>query len=216
MLSSTDTALDLLALQLVLHRSSLWLLLLGILAPVDAWLEDDVLADGGGVHSWSSLVLSGKSELAPLLALCDTRGDNLLHNGCADAACGLDLLAVIVQAVCDDRLGSILVGGDLLWWEFEGGIVELFVIGPVLAAVKVSISSGSEVQLVSDNLLCYLRHFESCGYMISAVVKARRKSVAARWIFGNCSWGSLASEFEAARDVPQSVKDNVRGNFDNI
>lgn len=146
MLSSTDTALDLLALQLVLHRSRLWLLLLGILAPVDAWLEDDVLADGGGVHSWSSLVLSRKSELAPLLALRDTRGDNLFHNGCADAARGLDLLAIIVQAVCDDRLGSIFVGGDLLWWEFEGGVVELFVIGPVLAAVKVSISSRSEVQ----------------------------------------------------------------------
>lgn len=159
MLSSTDTALDLLALQLVLHRSSLWLLLLGILAPVDAWLEDDVLADGGGVHSWSSLVLSGKSELAPLLALRDTRGDDLLHNGCADAARGLDLLAIIVQAICDDRLGSILVGGDLLWWEFEGGVVELFVIGPVLAAVKVSISLGSEVRPLSDKLTLLLETF---------------------------------------------------------
>ena len=146
MLPSTDTALDLLALQLVLHRSRLWLLLLGILAPVDAWLEDDVLADSGGVHSWSSLVLSGQSELAPLLALRDTRGDNLLHHSCANAARGLDLLSVIVQAVCDNSLRSILVGGDLLWWEFEGGIVELFVIGPVLAAVKVSISAGSEVR----------------------------------------------------------------------
>ena len=134
MLASTDTALDLLALQLVLHRSRLWLLFLGILAPVHAWLEDDVLADGGGVHSWSSLILSGESELAPLLALGDSWGDNLLHDGCADAARGLDLLAIIIQAVCDNRLGSILVGSDLLWWEFEGGIVELFVIGPVLAA----------------------------------------------------------------------------------
>lgn len=49
MLSGTDTALHLLSLQLVLHGSWLWLLLLGILAPVDTWLEDDVLADGGGI-----------------------------------------------------------------------------------------------------------------------------------------------------------------------
>lgn len=146
MLSSTDTALDLLSLQLVFHGSWLWLLLLGILAPVDAWPEDDVLADSGGIQSWASLVLSGESELAPLLALRDARGDDLLDDGCANAAGGLDLLSVLVQAVCDDSLGSILVGGDLLWWEFLGVVVQLLIIGPVLAAVKVSISANFEDQ----------------------------------------------------------------------
>lgn len=149
MLSGTDTALDLLSLQLVLHRSWLWLLLLGILAPVDAWLEDDVLADSGSIQSWASLVLSGESELAPLLPLRNARGDNLLDNGCANAAGGLDLLSVLVQAVCDDSLGSILVGGDLLRWEFLGVVVELLIIGPVLAAVKVSISANFEDQRFS-------------------------------------------------------------------
>lgn len=136
MLSSTDTALDLLVLQLVLHASGLWLLLLGILAPVDRWLENNILADGGGVQCWSWLILCGKSKLCPCLALCNSWADNLLVNSGANAAGGLDLLSVVVQVVCDDSLRSILVGGDLLWWEFLRVVVELLIIGPVLAAEK--------------------------------------------------------------------------------
>ncbi len=138
MLSGTDTALDLLALKLVLYASCLWLLLLGILAPVDTWLENDVLADGGGIECWASLVLCGHAELAPCLALCNAWADNLLVDSRANAAGGLDLLSIVVQAVGDDRLGSILVGGDLLWWEVKGVIVKLLVIGPILAAKIVS------------------------------------------------------------------------------
>jgi hypothetical protein len=49
MLAVTDTALDLLVLQLLLQVSGLGLLLLRILAPVCAGSEYDVLADGGGI-----------------------------------------------------------------------------------------------------------------------------------------------------------------------
>lgn len=49
MLAVTDTALDLLVLQLVLHASGVGLLLLGVLAPVRAGSEYDVLANGGGI-----------------------------------------------------------------------------------------------------------------------------------------------------------------------
>lgn len=49
MLAVTDTALDLLVLQLVLHASGLSLLLLGIFAPVRARSEYDVLSDRGGI-----------------------------------------------------------------------------------------------------------------------------------------------------------------------
>ena len=43
MLPITDTTLDLLVLQLILHTSSFSLLLLRVLAPVCARSEDDVL-----------------------------------------------------------------------------------------------------------------------------------------------------------------------------
>jgi hypothetical protein len=98
MLSGTDTALDLLVLELVLHAALLRLLLLRVLAPVDGWLEDDVLADGGGVHGWPWLVLLGETEFAPALALSDARADDLLHDSCANPPGRLDLLALVIDA----------------------------------------------------------------------------------------------------------------------
>lgn len=56
-----------------------------------------------------------------------------MDNGCADLAGGLDLFVGVVEAVGDDRLGAVRVGDDLLRRE-RGGVVELFVVGPVLAA----------------------------------------------------------------------------------
>lgn len=49
MLPVTNTTLDLLVLELVLHAACLWLLLLGILAPVGAWAENDVLTNRCGI-----------------------------------------------------------------------------------------------------------------------------------------------------------------------
>ena len=54
MLAVTDTTLDFLVLQLVLHASGLSLLLLRILAPVAARSEDDVLSYTRGVCCWLS------------------------------------------------------------------------------------------------------------------------------------------------------------------
>lgn len=56
MLSITDTTLDLLVLQFVLHVSGFGLFLFRILAPVRGGLEDDVLADGSCVIGWSCFV----------------------------------------------------------------------------------------------------------------------------------------------------------------
>lgn len=53
MLSRTDTTLDLLVLQLVLHAALLAAILLGLLGmglPVGAGTENNVLADGGSVE----------------------------------------------------------------------------------------------------------------------------------------------------------------------
>lgn len=49
MVPVTDTALDLLVLQLVLHASDFSLLLLSIFAPVRTRSEYDIFSDGGGV-----------------------------------------------------------------------------------------------------------------------------------------------------------------------
>lgn len=134
MLSSTNSALDFLILKLVLHASDLDLLLLRILAPVDARLENNVLANSCCVHSRACLVLRRQSEFAPSFAFRHTRVDDLLHNSCADPARCLDLLALVIDTVCRDSLRPILVGGDLLGWQFEGVIIKLFIICPVGAA----------------------------------------------------------------------------------
>lgn len=49
MLAATDTALDLLVLELIFQVASVDFVLLRVLAPVRAGPEYDVLADGGGV-----------------------------------------------------------------------------------------------------------------------------------------------------------------------
>lgn len=111
MLSVTDTTLDLLVLELLLHRLSVGVgaLLLLVLAPVDAGAEDDVLANGGGVSGRALAVLPALAELAPCFAVGDTRVHGLGVCGVADSAGGLDLVAVLVVAECDDGLGAVLI-----------------------------------------------------------------------------------------------------------
>jgi hypothetical protein len=59
--------------------------------------------------------------------------------GKSDSASSLDLLAIFVESITDDRLGAILVGGDRLGREgVVGGIIKLFIISPVRAAITVS------------------------------------------------------------------------------
>lgn len=60
--------------------------------------------------------------------------DLLLDDGCADTAGGFEASAVVVKAVAGDGFGAIFVRGDGLRGE-GGRVVELFVVGPVGAAV---------------------------------------------------------------------------------
>lgn len=101
MLSRTDTTLDLLVLELVLHGlcAGIGALVLLVLAPVNAGAEDDVLADGGGVSGRAVGVLGALTELAPCFAVGDAGVHGLLVGGVADAAGRLDFVAVLVDAV---------------------------------------------------------------------------------------------------------------------
>jgi hypothetical protein len=99
MLSRTDTTLDLLVLELVLELVRLADLLLGILAPVDAGPEDDVLSNRSRVRDRALAILGRVSELGPCLAIRDAGVYGLLVGDVANATGRLDLVAVFVDAV---------------------------------------------------------------------------------------------------------------------
>lgn len=134
MLAVTDTALDLLVLQLVLHllRVRVLGLVLGILAPVDAGPEDDVLADGRRVMGRAGAVLCALAELAPGLAVGDARVDGLGVRDVADAARRLHSLALVIVAIGDGGLGAVLVGDGLGRREVGGCLLDVVVVGPVV------------------------------------------------------------------------------------
>lgn len=133
MLAIANPALDLLILQLRLDAILLGLLLLAVLLPRHARPEDDVLADGGRIEARPGGVAFFEAELGPGAAFGDAGVDGFFDDGGADAAGGFDLFAVVVEAVGDVSFGAVFVGGDL--GRGEGvGVVEFFVVGPVLAA----------------------------------------------------------------------------------
>ena len=133
MLSVTDTALDFLVLQLVLHALGVGVvrLVLGILAPVYAGSEDDVLSDRGGIGGRSIAVLCALSKFTPFFPIGYT-GVHCLGVGDESNASGsLYFLAVIVVAECDSGLGAVLVGDGLGGREI-GGLFDIVVVGPVV------------------------------------------------------------------------------------
>jgi hypothetical protein len=135
MLAVTDTTLHLLVLQLVLHGLGVGIggLVLGILAPVHAWSEDDVLANGGGIVGRSWGVLGALAELGPGFPVSDSRVHGLGVGDVSDAASGLDLLAIVIVSISNDRLGSILVGDSLGGREFGGRrLLDVVVVGPIV------------------------------------------------------------------------------------
>ena len=136
MLSTADTALDLLVLELVLELVLLVALLLCVLAPVHARAEDDVLADRRGIRCRAGNVLLTQTELAPCLAVGDSRVDGLLVCDVADAARGLDFLAVLVDSVRDYGLGSILVRDGLGGWELCGCLLDIIIVGPIVPVLR--------------------------------------------------------------------------------
>ena len=55
--------------------------------------------------------------------------------GKPDSPSSLDFLAIFIESIADDCLGPILIRCDRLWRKrVVGGIVELFIIGPIWAA----------------------------------------------------------------------------------
>ena len=74
-----------------------------------------------------------EAEFGPGLALGDAGVDGFFDDGGADPARGLDLFAVVVEAVGYYGFRAVFVRGDGLWRE-GGGIVEVFVVGPEFAA----------------------------------------------------------------------------------
>ncbi len=78
-----------------------------------------------------------EAEFGPGLALGDAGVDGFFDDGGADAAGGFYFFAVVVEAVAGGGFGAVFVGGDLGGGEGVG-VVELFVVGPVGAAVGVS------------------------------------------------------------------------------
>lgn len=133
MLSGTNTTLDLLVLELVLHAALLAAILLSLLSlclPVDAGTENHVLADGGSIESRARGVSLLETELGPRPALGDLGVDVFANGGGLDPAGDLHFLVVIVEAVGDNGLGAIFVGDHFLRGE-RGGVVKLLVVGPV-------------------------------------------------------------------------------------
>lgn len=142
MLSVTNTTLDLLVLKLVLELILLAGLLLGVLAPVDTGAEDDVLADRGGVVGRAFAVLCAVAKLGPCLAVGDARVHRLLVGDVADTAGGLDLVAILVDAIGDDGLCAVLVRDRLGRGQFRGRLVDVVVVGPVVPFFDGGVSQG--------------------------------------------------------------------------
>lgn len=134
MLSAANTALDLLVLELVLHGLCVGVvaLVLGILAPVDAGSEDDVLANRRRVGSRAVAILTTGAKLGPGLAVGNARVDGLGVRDVADAARRLHLLPLVVEAECDDCLGSIFIGNSLRGRQLGAGLLDIVVVGPIV------------------------------------------------------------------------------------
>ena len=143
MLAVTDTALDLLVAQLVLHRLGVGvrLLVLGVLAPVGAGAEDDVLAHRGGVGDGALRVLGAVAELGPRLAVRHAGVHALRVRRVAHAAGRLDLLAVLVDVVGDDGLRAVLVAERLGGRELGRELVHVLIVGPVMPGDEVRVSA---------------------------------------------------------------------------
>ena len=76
-----------------------------------------------------------KTEFLPFAAFGDLRVDMFADNSGLNSAGDLHFLVVIIVAVGNDGLGAVLVRDHFLRRE-HGGVIEIFVVGPVGAAVK--------------------------------------------------------------------------------
>lgn len=156
MLTAADTALHRLILELLLHRVRVRVLrlVLGILLPVRAQPEDDILAYGGRVHLRARAVLLAEPELGPRLALRDPRVDDLAVCHEPDAPGRLDFLPVLVVPVGDGGLCAVFVLDGLGRGKFDGDLVAFVVVGPVSVRglVTLIIHSHSHFHLHSSHM----------------------------------------------------------------
>lgn len=134
MLAVTDTALDLLVAQLVLHGLGVGvrLLVLRVLAPVGAGPEDDVLAHRRRVGHGARAVLGAVAELGPRLAVRHAGVHPLRVRRVPNPPGRLDLLVVLVDVVGDDGLGAVLVAERLGGRQLRGDLVDVIIVGPVV------------------------------------------------------------------------------------
>lgn len=111
MFAVTNTTLDLLVLELVLHSLGVGILalVLGILAPVHAGSENDVLSDGCRISGRAIAILGAGTELCPLLSFSDAGVHGLLVCDVSDSTGSLDFLVVLIVTEGNDSLCSILV-----------------------------------------------------------------------------------------------------------
>lgn len=143
-LAVTDTALDLLVAQLVLHGLGVGvrLLVLRVLAPVGAGPEDDVLAHRRRVRHGARAVLGAVAELGPRLAVRHPRVHPLRVRRVPHPPGRLDLLVVLVDVVGDDGLGAVLVAERLRGRELRGDLVHVLIVGPVVPSKAASVWGG--------------------------------------------------------------------------
>jgi len=161
MLAVADTALDLLVLEFVLHGLGVDVLalVLGILAPVGRWLEDNVLADGRSIRGRAGAILDALAELGPALAIRNAGVDDLAVGDETDSPRGLHLLVLIVVVVLDNGGAAILVG-DLLRGREDilGHLLAVDIVGPVVPATVVLVlraSSGLAARGLAGGLLTW-------------------------------------------------------------
>lgn len=79
----------------------------------------------------ASAIVGRQAKFGPLLALGDARVDDLTVCDQADAAGGLDCLALLVEAVRDGSLGAVAVLDGLVGGERGGLFLDVVVVGPV-------------------------------------------------------------------------------------
>lgn len=133
MFAVADTALDGLVLELLLHGVGVGVLglVLGILTPVGAETEDDVLADRRGIGLGTGAILLRQTKLGPGLAFRYAGVDDLTVCNHTNTAGCLDLLAILVESICDCGFRTVLVLDGLRGRKFEGDLVGLIIVGPI-------------------------------------------------------------------------------------
>ena len=159
-IAGANTALDLCILELELLLVLVALVFCRRL-PVGLWAEENVLSDGDSVGLWACGLALLLTEFCPCLALGYAGVYDLFDNGLLDASCSLDFLAVLIYTVGYDRLGSILVLGDLLLGE--GEVVVIFLFSPVGAAILCQKGSQKGNSAALTRLLETYLLYDMCG-----------------------------------------------------